>query len=153
MKASQLKSPLVFLFFSLLAFGCAAPSLDVDLSSDGNLNQDSTGTSYSVLVRLYQLSDPSLFEKASVSSLFRQDDEILSATLVSKKELSVAPNTQAVLEIPKDEASRYLGVVAFYRDTKSERQIAVKKVNYGKLKFSTKLQLQLVDNNIFLSYR
>jgi len=153
MQLNRLISILISTALTLLCFGCATPTLNVDVSASETLNQDTTGASYSVLVRFYQLSDPSLFEKASVSSLFRQDDEILSATLVGKKELMVAPNTKTLLEFPKDPASKYIGVAAFYRDTKSNQQIAVKKVNYGKLKFSTKLQLELVDNNIFLAYQ
>jgi type VI secretion system protein VasD len=145
---------LVFLFsISLFFSGCATPALNIQLQASDELNQDRQGASYAVLVRFYQLSDPSLFEKADVTALFRQDDDLLGLTLAGKSELMVSPGIATELNIPKIPESKYLGVVAFYRSANGAQQIAVKKVNAGKLQFSTKLQLELSGNQLSLAYR
>jgi type VI secretion system protein VasD len=139
----------VILFFA----SCASSSLDVSLQASDQLNQDATGYSYAVLVRFYQLTDPSLFEKSDVSVLFNQDEERLGVTLVGKKEMMIEPGLRAELSIPKVSESKHLGVVAFFRDAKTGQQHVSKKVNYGKIPFSTKLELTLVKNQISLQYR
>ena len=138
---------------SLIFVGCATPTLNIQLQASDELNQDRQGASYAVLVRFYQLSDPSLFEKADVTALFRQDDDILGLTMVNKSELMVSPGIVTELDIPKIPESKYLGVVAFYRTAGGTKQVAMKKVNAGKLKFSTKLQLELSGNELSLAYR
>jgi type VI secretion system protein VasD len=138
---------------SLLMVSCATPTLNVQLQAGEKLNQDRQGASYAVLVRFYQLTDPALFEKADVSSLFRQDEELLGVTLINKSELMVSPGIVTELDIPKIPESKYLGVVAFYRSANGAQQTAVKKVNAGKLPFSTKMQLVLSGNQLSLAYR
>jgi type VI secretion system protein VasD len=142
-------APFLFLFFT----SCATSSLNVALQASDQLNQDTSGYSYAVLVRFYQLTDPSLFEKSDPSVLFNQDEERLGVTLVGKKEMMVEPGLTAELSIPKVPESKYLGVVAFFRDARTGQQHVVKKVNYGKLPFSTKLELALVKNQVSLQYR
>jgi len=144
---------LMLVSVSTFFVGCATPTLNVNLQASEKLNQDRQGSSYAVLVRFYQLSDPSLFEKADPTSLFRLDDDLLGVSLVNKSELMVSPGMVTELDIPKISESKYLGVVAFYRSTNGEKQTAVKKVNSGKLPFSTKLQLQLSGNQLLLAYR
>ncbi|MBU2862313.1 type VI secretion system lipoprotein TssJ [Reinekea forsetii] len=136
----------------VLFFGCSSPSLKVSMDSSDKLNSDATGASYAVLVRFYQLTDPSLFIKADASSLFRKDDELLGVTLVNKREMMVSPGHSTNLEIPKVSGAEYLAVAAFFRNASNE-QLVVKKVNSGFLPFSTNLNLALNDNKISLVYR
>ena len=143
----------VLLSISIFLVGCATPSLKIELGASENLNSDSAGESYAVLVRFYQLSDPVLFEKASVSSLLRDDVSLLSATLVKKQELMVSPGMVSRLEIPKQNSSEYIGVVAFYRDVASDNQKVLRKVNSGRVPFSTRLSLDLQANVVTLNYR
>ena len=143
----------ILVFISIILSGCSAPMLKVGIDAKNNLNPDVSGDSYAVLVRFYQLTDPALFEEASVGALLRQDDELLSATLVGKKELMVSPGMTMELDIPKVKTSKYLGVAAFYRDLSSGQQVAFKKVNTGKMFSSTKLELTLEKNQIHLNYR
>ncbi|EAR09299.1 type VI secretion system lipoprotein TssJ [Reinekea blandensis] len=133
--------------------GCASPSLNVTVAASDTLNTDTTGASYAVLVRFYQLSDPAVFEKADVAALLRSDDEILSATLLEKRELMVSPGLESSFELPKVDSTKYLGVVAFFRNADQGDQLVYKKVNAGKLPFSTQLALQIQDKTISLTYR
>jgi type VI secretion system protein VasD len=125
----------------------------VQLEAQTQLNQDAQGDSYSVLVRFYQLTDPAIFERASKSSLLNDDESLLGVTLVGKEELMVSPGLVTELNIPKVEETKYLGVVAFYRDANSDHQMAVKKVKSGKIAKSTKLDLVLSNNELFLTYQ
>lgn len=146
-----------FGLFILIAIGllqgCATPSLNVVVNASDTINTDVTGESYAVLVRFYQLSDPSVFEKADVSALLRSDEQILSATLLEKRELMVSPGLQSSFELPKIDSTQYLGVVAFFRNAEDAEQLVYKKVNAGKLPFSTQLLLQVRGKEITLSYR
>ncbi|TCS41288.1 type VI secretion system lipoprotein TssJ [Reinekea marinisedimentorum] len=137
----------------LFLLGCSSPSLKVQLEAQSQLNQDVQGDSYSVLVRFYQLTDPAIFEKASKSSLFNEDESLLGVTLVGKEELMVSPGLATELNMPKVDETRYLGVVAFYRDASSKNQMAVAKVKSGKLAKTTKLDLLLNKNELFLTYQ
>lgn len=144
----------LFIFFMVsLVQGCATPSLNIAVKASETINTDVAGESYAVLVRFYQLSDPSVFEKAEVSALLRSDEAILSATLLEKRELMVSPGLQSSFELPKIDSTKYLGVVAFFRDAEGGDQLVYRKVNTGKLPFSTQLLLQVKGKNISLTYR
>lgn len=141
-----------FLFAAVLS-GCATPTLNVHVRASNVLNSDGAGESYSVLVRFYQLSSPEIFEDVTVKALLRQDEGVLGASLLEKKELMISPGMATNLKIPKVDAADFLAVVAFFRDDSSGQQMMLKKVNSGMLPFSTQLQLSLADNKLALSYR
>lgn len=134
--------------FCLVLSGCATPSLKVSMEPDELLNQDADGNSYSVLVRLYQLNDPALFEATDVGTLFRQDSSALGATVLDQKEVLVAPGVASSIVMPRLDGVTHLGAVAFYRSADTERQKILKALNDGHIKFSSKLELILEGNSL-----
>ena len=99
--------------------GCASgpATYDVRGLADPVLNRDVSGKSLSVVVRLYQLKQPTEFSKLVFDSLAsgRPETELLGADLIEKSEVVVLPGTQHVSTEKLSEHANYLGVVAFFR--------------------------------------
>lgn len=99
--------------------GCASgpATYDVRGQADPVLNRDVSGKSLSVVVRLYQLKQPTEFSKLAFDSLAsgRPEAELLGAELIDKSEVVVLPGTQHVSTEKLSEDANYLGVVAFFR--------------------------------------
>lgn len=105
---------------SILALGgCASgpTTYDVRGQADPVLNRDVSGKSLSVVVRLYQLKQPTEFSKLAFDSLAsgRTETELLGAELIEKSEVVVLPGTQHISTEKLSENANYLGVVAFFR--------------------------------------
>ena len=98
--------------------GCAAgpATYDVRGLADPVLNRDVSGKSLSVVVRLYQLKQPTEFSKLAFDSLAsgRPETELLGADLIEKSEVVVLPGTQHISTEKLSENANYLGVVAFF---------------------------------------
>lgn len=104
---------------ALVLGGCASgpTAYDVRGQADPVLNRDVSGKSLSVVVRLYQLKQPTEFSKLAFESLAsgRPEADLLGAELIDKSEVVVLPGTQHVSTEMLSENANYLGVVAFFR--------------------------------------
>lgn len=103
--------------------GCSAlsPNSDLtklDLSLDGSdkLNPDLNGRPSPIVIRLIELKHPVAFENADFFSLYQRPKEVLSPDLVIQEELELRPGEQRALKLFVQEGSRYVGVLAAYRD-------------------------------------
>lgn len=120
MKMNTYKNTAAAAVFCMIALGgCASgPAVyDVRGQADPVLNRDVSGKSLSVVVRLYQLKQPTEFSKLAFDSLAsgRPETELLGAELIDKSEVVVLPGTQHVSTEKLSENANYLGVVAFFR--------------------------------------
>ncbi len=112
-----------------LCIGCSSDTEKwrVLLLPTGTLNQDDTGYSLPVLVRVYQLKGKDKFQQATFNDLWKSDKEVLGDDLVDRKEITVQPGTKAELEIDLEvkRGATYLGVMALFRkhDVEGWRQI------------------------------
>lgn len=99
--------------------GCVSgpTAYDVRGQADPVLNRDVSGKSLSVVVRLYQLKQPTEFSKLAFDSLAsgRPESDLLGSELIDKSEVVVLPGTQHVSTEKLSENANYLGVVAFFR--------------------------------------
>lgn len=110
---------------SLLAAlgGCASLSpysgmtkLDLKLAASEDLNPDLRGRPSPIVVRLLELKNPSSFNSADFFSLYQRPKESLMPDLVSFEEMEVRPGEERELKLSVQPGSRYVGVVAAYRD-------------------------------------
>jgi len=67
-------------------------------------------------LRLIELKHPVAFESADFFSLYQRPKEALSPDLVTLEELELRPGEQRVLKLSVEDGSRYVGVLAAYRD-------------------------------------
>ncbi|WP_019340467.1 type VI secretion system lipoprotein TssJ [Stutzerimonas stutzeri] len=103
--------------------GCSALSpnsdltkLDLSLQGNDQLNPDLNGRPSPVVIRLLELKHPVAFENADFFSLYQRPKEALSPDLVIQEELELRPGEQRDLKLFVQDGSRYVGVLAAYRD-------------------------------------
>lgn len=103
--------------------GCSALSpnsdltkLDLSLQGSDQLNPDLNGRPSPVVIRLVELKHPVAFENADFFSLYQRPKEALSPDLVIQEELELRPGEQRDLKLFVKDGSRYVGVLAAYRD-------------------------------------
>lgn len=90
--------------------------LEAKIVSSASLNPDPTGRASPVVVRFYELTDRNAFETADFFDLFDNEAATLGGDLVSRDEIQVEPGDRRKLERRLDDKTRYLGIIAAYRD-------------------------------------
>lgn len=121
--------------------------LNVDLTARASINPDEAMRSTSVAVRVYQLKDRQLFDKASYDDLLKNDKTVLAQDLQASIATVVNPGASASVSQPMEPDTKYVAIVAFYRDPDSKgawRQVVPKK----KLPADAPLKLDLVDREL-----
>lgn len=121
--------------------------LNVDLTARAAVNPDEAMRSTSVAVRVYQLKDRKLFDKASYDDLLKNDKTVLAQDLQASIATVVNPGASASVSQPMQPDTEYVGIVAFYRAPDSNgtwRRVVPKK----KLSADAPLNLELVDREL-----
>ncbi|MGF6595425.1 type VI secretion system protein VasD [Paraburkholderia sp. GAS448] len=121
--------------------------LKVDLTARASVNPDEAMRSTSVAVRVYQLKDRKLFDKASYDDLLKNDKTLLAQDLQASTATVVNPGASASVSQPMQPDTEYVGIVAFYRDPDSNgawRRVVPNK----ELSADAPLKLELVDREL-----
>ena len=121
--------------------------LDVDLTARASINPDETNQPCSVSVRVYQLKDRKLFDAASYDDLLKNDKTVLAQDLQANVAKVVDPGASASLSQPMRPDTKYVAIVAFYRDPNSDRawrRVIPKK----KLSANAPLKVELVSREL-----
>lgn len=131
---SKHRSPCVgglVLAASLLVTACAKPpviapppppvSVVVEAVAAADVNPDVEGRASPVIVRIYQLADAAVFDKAELLPLWDQESATLAATVVGRDELRLAPGARGDVRFKLDPKVGHVGVAAAYRDFRSVR--------------------------------
>lgn len=90
--------------------------LDLTLSASDQVNLDLNGRPSPLVVRLLELKHPVAFENADFFSLYERPKASLSPDLVTSEELEVRPGETVDLKLSVEPGSRYVAVLAAYRD-------------------------------------
>nr|WP_298139432.1 type VI secretion system lipoprotein TssJ [uncultured Pseudomonas sp.] len=116
-------APLALLAALLALAGCSALSpysdmtkLDLRLSGSEQLNPDLNGRPSPIVLRLIELKHPVAFESADFFSLYQRPKEALSPDMVTSEEFELRPGEHRELKLSVQQGSRYVGVLAAYRD-------------------------------------
>jgi type VI secretion system protein VasD len=107
----------------LLLAGCSTLSpyskltkLDLKLTASDRLNPDLHGRPSPIVLRLLELKNPVAFENGDFFSLYERPKESLAPDWVASEELELRPGESLDLKLSVDSGSRYVGVLAAYRD-------------------------------------
>lgn len=107
----------------LLVAGCSTLSpyshvtkLNLKLTASDQLNPDLNGRPSPIVVRLFELKHPVAFESADFFSLYERAKESLAPDMVATEELELRPGQTVDLKLSVEKGSRYVGVLAAYRD-------------------------------------
>jgi len=122
-------------------------TVNVDMKARAMLNPDPLGRAYSVAVRVYQLKDPKRFQNATYDELLTNDKTVLAQDLQDNRGVVIYPGGSASLSQALKADTRYIGVVAFYRDAKSDNSWRLV-VSRKDLSADTPLTLELVGDAI-----
>jgi type VI secretion system protein VasD len=107
--------------------------LELELAASDQLNPDINGRPSPVVVRLLELKNPVLFETTDFFSLYGQAKEFLAPDLVAAEELELRPGERLALKVRVQEGSRYVGVLAAYRDLPETKWRYVIQVKAGEM--------------------
>lgn len=80
------------------------------------VNPDAKGRASPIVVRWFELKSLSTFASADYFSLWDHERETLSGDILGREELQLHPNTQRKLERTLQMETRYIGVIAAFRD-------------------------------------
>lgn len=98
-------------------------SLHLDFSGRAAINADTTemnGMSVPTLVRVYQLRDNKVVDRATYDLLLSEDNSLLSSDLLDTRALVVKPGEGIQLNVPMDKDARFVSVVALFRQPDTE---------------------------------
>jgi type VI secretion system protein VasD len=112
----------------LLAVGCApkppapgAARLAGAIEATAAVNPDSRGRPSPIVVKLFELRAAGAFESADFFALVDREREALGTDLLRKDDVTLRPGERIPLDRPLDPETRYLGVVAGYRNLERAR--------------------------------
>lgn len=138
----------VFLL-SIILMGCSSKPVKLQLDSANRLNMNEYNKSLPVILKVYQLSDPAPLKEASFSELWKQDDDVLGGSLISKQEYTVLPNSSLEISIPKDKKTSHIGLFASFRKPDGDSWRVIKPAKSGF--FAKKMAVKIVENKIIAS--
>lgn len=94
----------------------ALTKLDLTLTASDEVNPDLHGRPSPVVVQLLELRHPVAFENADFFSLYGRGEQALPKDWVAGEEMELRPGEQRELKLSVEPHSRYVGVLAAYRD-------------------------------------
>lgn len=103
---------------SACVFQHAGETMSLHAKSVSYLNPDIRDQASPVVVTIYQLKSPVLFQRASYSALTMNDNQVLGDDLLDKMYFEIQPSATKSIIIHLLPNTRYLGFVADYRHTK-----------------------------------
>jgi type VI secretion system protein VasD len=142
------------LLISLLVSGCSVLSpyskltkLDLQLTASERLNPDLNGRPSPIVVRLFELKNPVSFENADFFSLYESAKKTLAPDLVANEEMELRPGQVVNLKLSVHTESRYVGVLAAYRDlSDAQWRYVIKVTPDGQTQTALTLDQQGVTN-------
>ena len=122
--------------------------LKVDVVAATNANPDSHGRASPVVVRLLELKSLAAFQNADFFALFERDKETLSSDLVAKDEIVLHPGDRREFKRELNADTRFIAVVAAYRDIERSRWRASTPV---KLNQTTPVSISVQEQEIIVT--
>ena len=113
-------------------FSSGPATLSANVVATAQVNPDARRRPSPVVVRVFELKAPTLFEQADFVSLFEKDQAVLAAELVSREEFVLRPGETKPLNKPLAPETRFIGVMAAFRELERARWRAVVPVAVGK---------------------
>lgn len=113
-------------------FKSGPATLNATVVAAAQVNPDARRRPSPVVVRVFELKAPTLFEQADFVSLFEKDQAVLAAELVSREEFVLRPGETKPLTKPLAPETKFIGVMAAFRELERARWRAVVPIVAGK---------------------
>lgn len=112
--------PVAALGVALLLSACAGPpkpaSVTGTIQASAQVNPSASKRPSPLLIRIYELKSAAAFNAADFMSLYQRDQAELAADLLAKEEFVLSPGETKTFAKTLAPDTRFLGVVAAYRD-------------------------------------
>ncbi|HEX7437821.1 MAG TPA: type VI secretion system lipoprotein TssJ [Caldimonas sp.] len=112
--------PVAALGVALLLSACAGPpkpaSVTGTIQASAQINPSASKRPSPLLIRIYELKSAAAFNAADFMSLYQRDQAELAADLLAKEEFVLSPGETKTFAKTLAPDTRFLGVVAAYRD-------------------------------------
>lgn len=128
MKSRAIACLLMLTLFPLL-YGCASSRLGMEIASLPNVNPDSSGRPSPIIVKMYELRNDIAFRQGDFQTLFMEPMKLLGADLVAMDELLFVPGEARTVEYVPMPETRYVGILAGFRQMERARWRHVLPVN------------------------
>jgi type VI secretion system protein VasD len=106
-------------------------TIEADFRAAVDLNPDHEGNPSPLVVRLYELKSATAFNNSGFFSLYDNDSIELGDDMKGREEMEFQPGQALLLERELEPETRYIGVMAAYRDIENARWRAVLEVEPG----------------------
>jgi type VI secretion system protein VasD len=107
-------------------FGSSGPAtLSATVTATDQVNPDARKRPSPVVVRVFELRAPTLFEQADFVSLFEKDQAVLAAEMVGREEFVMRPGESRPIAKPLAPDTKFIGVMAAFRELERARWRAV----------------------------
>lgn len=137
--------------FVLLATACSnLHPLHVELHGSRYLNPDAQYHSLPVMVKVYQLKTRDAFDAATFSQLWRQSKSVLGDSLVTSVSARLQPGESKTVRMSKTNETKYVGVMAVYRQPSSQHWRIIRKIGRGIPYIPQNITVSLTGNHVYL---
>lgn len=102
-------------------FSSGPATLNATVVATAQVNPDARRRPSPVVVRVFELKASTLFEQADFVSLFEKDQAVLAAELVSREEFVLRPGETKPLAKPLSPDTKFIGVMAAFRELERAR--------------------------------
>jgi type VI secretion system protein VasD len=134
---------------TLTGCGSSPTRIEANIVAAADLNPDYSGQASPLVVRLYQLKSPVAFNNASFFALYDSDAAALGDDLKGREEIELKPGDNLEIERELQPETRFIGLLAGYRDIENASWRAVAEVPEGEttdLRFDFgRLAVKIVD--------
>ena len=124
--------------------------IDAEIVAVDDLNPDINGRPSPLVVRIYELKDIDAFEHADFFTLYDEEATTLEGHLIVREEIELTPGEQGEIRRRLNEETKYLGIVAAYRDIDQARWRAVEPIIAKK---TNALTIELGRHNVTIIRR
>lgn len=130
-----------------LLHGCSSPRITMEVASQPNVNPDSSGRPSPIIVKMYEMRNDMAFRQGDFQVLFMEPMKVLGAHLVAMDELLFVPGEARVVEYAPMPETRYVGILAGFRQMERARWRAVLPVDPEK---KNRIRLELNDASMIV---
>lgn len=104
--------------------------LHLDFTAREALNTDDNGSSLSVIVRVFQLKSADTFNDSDYLSLFNQNDDVLTSSLLAQKDLRIRPGESISFDMAMEKETEFVAIAIMFHtpdETKNNWRIVIPK--------------------------
>lgn len=127
--------------------GCSSPRITMEVASQPNVNPDSSGRPSPIIVKMYEMRSDMAFRQGDFQMLFMEPMKVLGANLVAMDELLFVPGEARTVEYAPMPETRYVGVLAGFRQMERAKLRAVLPVDPEKKNL---IRLELNDTSMIV---